>query len=221
MNGNPTLLVTGANGFLGSHICRIANESGVQVIGITRSTIPTDLPASIQWAIADVLESDDWQTHLQNCFAVIHCIGTLEQNSATQTTHKRVIYQSAQRVGQAAHDAGVKKFVFISASGAPPGTPKTYLQSKRRAEQFLTTLGMNLVILRPSAIYGAERPESLKRKALMERLRRLPFIGWRMRDNKPLAVELVARAAVRAAIDDSITGLLKADEIERLGAPER
>ena len=82
MKVNPTILVTGANGFLGRHVCRIANESGAQVIGTTRSTIPSDLSASIQWVVANVMTSEEWKSYLQNCSAVIHCIGTLEQDPA-------------------------------------------------------------------------------------------------------------------------------------------
>lgn len=117
---------------------------------------------------------------------------------------------------QAAADAGVPRFVYVSASSAPPGAPASYMEAKHTAENCLARRPMQVVILRPSLIYGEDQPQSMKDKAQMDRLRNIPFVGRRIEAVRPLAVDLVAQAAVRSALDPSVAGILDIPAIERL-----
>ncbi len=213
---NQRIVVTGGNGFLGRHISRIAAERGAAVTSIGRAGAPRDVTPwereHVNWVAADVF-TPGWESCLAGAGVVIHCIATLAEDVARGATHQRMILESAQIVGRAA--IGVPRFVYISAASAPPGTPASYLNAKRAAEAFLAGLPFELVVLRPSAIYGAERPESLQTKRTMETLARLPFVGRKMRAHRPLAVEVVAYAAVYAALDPGSPRLLGVDEIER------
>ena len=70
-----TLLVTGASGFVGSGLCRLAAENGHGVIALSRSPENADLPS------AQSVEA--WQpdielipsSTLSNCGAVVHLAG--------------------------------------------------------------------------------------------------------------------------------------------------
>jgi uncharacterized protein YbjT (DUF2867 family) len=214
------MVVTGGNGFLGRHICRIGAESGAAVTSIGRSGRPpgvTDWEKQhIEWVAADVFQPGTWEGPLAGCRVVVHCIATLEQDSAKGVTHQRLILESARVVGQAAAGADVSRFVYISAASAPPGTPASYLQSKRAAEEFLATLPFALIVLRPSAIYGAERPESLRTRRIMELIARFPLADRHMRASRPLPVEAVARAAVHTALGPAQPALLTVDDIEEI-----
>ena len=90
------------------------------------------------------------------------------------------------------------------------------MEAKHTAENCLARRPMQVVILRPSLIYGEDQPQSMKDKAQMDRLRNIPFVGRRIEAVRPLAVDLVAQAAVRSALDPSVAGILDIPAIERL-----
>jgi len=77
------------------------------------------------------------------------------------------------------------------------------MNNKRKAEAYLATLSFALVIVRPSLIYGPDRPKSLREKQMFDRVARLPLLGRRFASSQPLPVDTVARAIVRAARDKS------------------
>jgi NADH dehydrogenase len=216
----PHLVVTGGSGFLGRHVCRVAVEAGCRVTSISRGGRPADEHApyadSVEWVAADIFAPDGWQAHLIGCDAVIHCVGTLLEDPARGVTHERLIFESARLVADAAARAAVPAFVLVSAASAPPGTASTYLDAHRRAEAHLEALPFRAVVLRPSLIYSADKPDSMKDKQQMDRLQSIPFLGRKLKAVRPLPVEAVAHAAVLGALHPAATPLLSIDAIERL-----
>jgi uncharacterized protein YbjT (DUF2867 family) len=214
------IIVTGGSGFLGQHICRIASERGAQVVSISRSGKPTSLvepvEKGIHWVAADIFHPADWSQYVGGCRAVIHCIGVLEQNVAADITHEKLIFEAAQLVGREAEKQGVPKFIFISASAGPPGTPASYIDSKRKAEAFLSTLSFDLAILRPAMIFGPEKGD-VRIKRLFSVLLHVPLLRNKLRPIRPLPVQTVAQAAFCAVWNPKATGVLPVDDIEALG----
>jgi uncharacterized protein YbjT (DUF2867 family) len=216
---NPRIAVTGGRGFLGRAVCRAAAQAGLDVLSFGRSPCPPagSLPPNVHCRQADLFDPAAWAPYLDGCTAVVHTVGTLVENPAEGRTYERLIFQAAKVAGDMAVKLGVPRFVFVSADGPRPGTPPSYMDNKRRAEAYLAKLAFTLVVARPSLIYGADRPESLAARQRIERLARLPFVGPRLVRSRPLSVETVARALVRAALDPSVRGVLQIEDLERLG----
>ena len=215
------ILITGGNGFVGRQICRIANQHGIRVISISRSGQPAAVANEVldlvDWYKADVFDTASWQDQLTGCDAVIHCVGIIEEEPQLGLTFERMILNSAQVAGRAAEQAGVGRFVYLSAGASPPETPVAYMDNKRAAEDFLSTLSFALTILRPGLIYGADNPETLAENAHFQQLLNDPQIGPHLRPNRPLSVESVAMVALMAAWED-IGTILDVDAIEQIAA---
>lgn len=217
----PKIVITGGSGFLGRNICRLANSKNIPVVSISRSGKPEgaadDAYPSVNWVVADVFSPDSWKEHLQDCTAVIHSIGIIEEVPEKGITYDKMIYESAKIVAAQAVEAGVKRFVFISAAGGGPDTPAGYMNAKEKTEEHLASLGLSLVILKPGMIYGAESPGTTEEaQALFQLIEKDPHAASELRPKRPLPVVTVAKVALQAAQDEQISGKLSVDEIEEL-----
>lgn len=161
--------VTGASGFLGSHICDVLAERGRGVRAGHRAT------SSMRWLAGKPFEPVEVDldrpasvdTLLSNCHAVIHCAGVV---MADDETYQHVNVDGTRALLEAAARSGrVTTVVFISslAAGGPagldhprdetsPDEPITgYGRSKLAAEELLQAdWPFRTVVLRPPSLYG-------------------------------------------------------------------
>lgn len=177
------LLVTGANGFIGTALCQHLVLGDFSVHGLVRGEGP---------GIGGVtyhLGSLDDQTVLRECLAgvdcVIHLAGrahVMREEKGDPLTAFRVVNRDATlELARIAQEAGVKRFVFISSIGvngaetsarpfdefSSPKPHADYAISKLEAEEGLKTLlkgtETELVIVRPPLVYGVDAPGNFGR----------------------------------------------------------
>ncbi|HYJ80130.1 MAG TPA: NAD(P)H-binding protein [Longimicrobiaceae bacterium] len=215
------LLVLGGSGFIGREVCRQAVAAGHQVAALARSGAPRgDAPwlEAVRWVVADALDPGAWAGHLEGCAAVVHCVGIIAERPDHDETFARINGDAAVVAAGAAARAGVGAFVFFSAAGRPPLVPRAYLEAKRRAEAAILAAGPRPVVFRPGIVYGPGRLPAYLPAALLRAGMRVPGVRGLARRWRPLPVAAVARAALRAAADPRVHGIVEVDDIARLGA---
>ncbi|WP_435098925.1 SDR family oxidoreductase [Halorubrum sp. N11] len=216
-----TLLVVGGSGFIGREVCRLAVRDGNEVRSVSRGGRPSiDAPwaEKVSWTSADLFRPDTWRNRLDGVDAVVHAVGTITESPAAGTTFERVNGDAAILTALEAERAGVGTFVFLSASVRPPGVRNAYLTAKRRAETAIADLAVDAVTLRPGPVYGSGQshfPRAVDE--LFRLIASVPPIADRLGERRPLAVDTVARATYRTALDPA-ESLLDVDDIRAIGS---
>lgn len=213
------LFVTGASGFIGSEICRIATLEGHDVIGLSRHGRPSGTGAwaeNVQWVQGNALVPDDWREHLEGVDAVIHTVGIMRERPQEGATYERINGDSAEIVAWEAEQAGIDHFVFLSAEGNYPFISSRYMDAKRRAESNLRGRSFKETLFRPYIVYGAGRKASGVVAAFVESGRKLPVADRALNSRRPLHVTQVAFAAIRAATEDGFDGVVSVENIDYL-----
>jgi nucleoside-diphosphate-sugar epimerase len=173
----PRVLVTGASGFIGSHlVTRIAAE-GFQPLAVLRresSKISPDMPVI---RVSDLSLTTDWSQAMDNVLVVIHAAARVhvmdDTSSDPLNEFRKVNVGGTLNLARQAAAAGVRRFIFISSikvngESTSNGAPFTafdqrlpedlYGMSKSEAEEQLLALGietgMEIVIIRPPLVYG-------------------------------------------------------------------
>lgn len=168
------VLVTGASGFVGKHLCVALKSAQIDVIAARRdnSKLRDDSVARV----GDIDAETDWSAALEGVDVVVHLAARVHIMSETANSplaeFRKVNVLGTQRLGRCAAEAGVRRFIYISTikvlgertenrpflhtDTAKPCDP--YALSKLEAEQALMRIeensGLDLVILRPPLIYG-------------------------------------------------------------------
>jgi len=173
------ILVTGANGFVGSALLRrlMLDHAATSLVGAFRGSTQL-FPVGIKAIeIGDLLPTTDWQEALQGVSAIVHCAARVhsmnDKNSDPMAEFRLVNVDVTVNLAQQAAAAGVKRLVFLSsikvngesteigfpftACNAP--VPKdSYGVSKLEAEQSLKKIsnetGMEVVIIRSPLVHG-------------------------------------------------------------------
>ena len=112
-----TVLVTGATGFLGEHLCRVLVERGHTVRGLarTRSAILADL--GVEHIRGDVLAGDELDAALEGVSAVFHLAGAVSRDPDDAQRMMRLHVDGTRRVLEKMAEHGVKRMVLASTSG--------------------------------------------------------------------------------------------------------
>jgi len=165
------ILVTGANGFVGSALCRTLEQRDIGYRAAVRTAGP-----GVAVAVGQLDGKTDWTPALVGCDTVIHLaarVHVMDERATDPLAAFRIVNVAATlNLARQAHAGGVRRMVFVSSvkvngeeSGARPfradDVPRpcdSYGQSKLEAEQALLALGretgLEVVIVRPPLVYG-------------------------------------------------------------------
>lgn len=197
------VLVLGGSGFVGRHVCEKLVRRMCQVTVPTRrlrnaASVMT-LPM-LNVVEADVHDEAALRALVRGHDAVLSLVAILQGSAAA---FERAHVELARKIARACQATGVRRVVHVSALGAdlrnPEGLPSNYLRSKSRAEQVLHQAGLDLTLIRPSVIFGAEDRFLNTFADLQQVAPVVPLAGARARF-QPVWVEDVA-SAVLACLD--------------------
>jgi NADH dehydrogenase len=194
------VLVTGGTGFVGREIARQLHNRGHRVHMLTRNpeasaSRDAAAVAGAKTVPGNVLDAGSLKNVCAGVEAIIHLVGIISEIG--EQTFENVHIHGTQNMLAAAQQAGVKRFLHMSALGARPDAASRYHQSKWAAEERVRRSGLGWTIFRPSIIYGPGDGFV----TLFARIARfspvVPVIGGRTRF-QPVPVKSVALAFLGA-----------------------
>lgn len=186
------VLVTGATGFTGRHLCKRLVGEGLAVRALVRDLKCTH--GLQQWGVEPVLGDMRDRNSLAKATVGVDLIFNIaaiyRKKNATRKDLWETNVHGTKNLLDAAIDAGVKRFVHCSTVGVhgdivkPPGDEKSpyaprddYQQSKAEGEgivnQYMKERKIPIVIFRPCGIYG---PGDLRFLKLFNAIRRGLFL---------------------------------------------
>ncbi|MDO1584784.1 NAD-dependent epimerase/dehydratase family protein [Rhizobium oryzicola] len=165
------ILVTGATGFVGRHLCALLRERGLAYRAISRH------PRQGHLAIGEMSAGTDWSAALQGVTCIIHLAARVHVMQETEndplSAFRAMNIETTLSLARQAVSSGVKRFVFVSSvkvngerteagqafhADDLPAPEDPYGVSKAEAEAALLALskqtGMEVVIVRPPLVHG-------------------------------------------------------------------
>ena len=171
-----TVLVTGATGFVGRHVCDYLQTAGFSIrAAVRKSTVLPEIFQQVE--IGDIGPDTAWDAALAGVECVVHLASYSPPPGAAAdeiaAKYRRVNVEGSERLARAAAAAGVRRLVYVSTikvngeitpsneaftSDSPPRPQDSYGQSKWLAEQMVREIGdgsaLETVILRSPLVYG-------------------------------------------------------------------
>lgn len=210
-----TILVTGASGFVGSHLLPALIDAGHRVVALVRSETAADTvrrrltaaqQACVETRVGDVTQPATLPGAFAGVDAVVHLVAVPRDWNKGQTL-RLVNTEGTRAVVDAAKAAGVRRFVHQGAMGVVDEPDLHYGSSKAKGEAIVAASGLDSTILKPSLLYGP-RDGFFNILASLVRMSPavVPITGSGAARFQPLAIEDLARIVVGTLADDGTIG---------------
>ncbi len=178
---NKKVLVTGATGFTGSHLCKSLVKEGHRVRALVRETsILTDLKElDLEITYGDVCDPASLTRAVDGIDIIYHLAAASLHRDVSEETFWKVNFDGTKNLLQAAEEKGIQRLIHCSTVGvlgdisnlpakedAPYNPGDIYQKSKCEGEklalEFSYRKGLPVVVVRPTGIYGPGDKRFLK-----------------------------------------------------------
>ena len=173
--------LAGGSGFIGRAIGRRLLASGqTRVRVLTRdpesARAKLDLPG-VEFVRADIAQPASLADALKGVDTIVDAIqfdGYPVENPRRGLTFERIDYGGVVAMIDAAKQAGVQQFIYVSGAAADEKSTHPGFRAKGRAERVIRESGLTYTIFRPSLVYG---PEDKVVNGLARAIRFAPVFG--------------------------------------------
>ncbi|CAN5257236.1 NAD(P)H-binding protein [soil metagenome] len=210
------ILVKGGSGFVGGHVVHELRRRGLPVRCLVRDVRKASKLAAwgCELVEGDITTRESVRRAVSEIDTVVHLVAVRQ---GKETEFQRVMVDGTRDLLAAAKEAGVQRFVHMSALGTSEETKDLvpYFRAKWETEQLVGSSGIPYVIFRPSFVFGPDGgilPTFVKLARLTPVT---PIIGSGRQRIQPIWADDVAVYFAEAVERDDVTG--RAFE---LGGPE-
>ncbi len=204
----PTVLVTGATGFVGRRLVPALIDAGHEVRAMTRRPDAYDGPGEAVGA--DVDDASTLGPALQGVDVAIYLVHALDDDD-----FERKDAAAATAFGAAAAEAGVRQIVYLGGLG-DDGDLSAHLRSRREVESLLGERGVPVTVLRAAIVVGAGGISWEMTRQLVKNLPAMVVPKWAATRTQPIGITDVVRYL--AGVVDHPDALGKVFEI---GGPDQ
>jgi uncharacterized protein YbjT (DUF2867 family) len=205
---SKTVLVTGASGFVGSHLSRALVEQGHQVRAMTRH--PESYTGAGTAVAGDVGDAESLVAAFVGVEVAYYLVHSLDSDD-----FEDIDADAALNFGGAAADAGVERIIYLGGLGVDDGDLSAHLRSRRQVEQLLSVAGVPVTALRAAVVVGHGGISWEITRQLVDHLPVMLTPAWVNTRTQPIALPDVIRYLV---------GVLDAPEargrVFEIGGPE-
>ncbi len=208
------ILVTGATGFVGRNVVRELLARGITPVCLVRSPrklfaqhpeVSRDRFATVTGSLSDRGVLRDAAEHSD---AVIHLVGIIIARRLKGQTFAGVHVRGTRNVVVAAREAGLTRYIHMSALGARADAVSEYHRTKWEAEEYVRQSGLDWTVFRPSLIHGPDGEfMSLMKRFICGLVPPvIPYFGTGQAKLQPVFVKDVAHCFVEALFRPETVG---------------
>jgi uncharacterized protein YbjT (DUF2867 family) len=148
-----SVFVAGGTGYLGRSVIPRLLERGHCVNALVRPGSESRLPPGATAVPGNALDLRSFDSKVRPCDTYLQLVGVAHPSPSKAEEFRRIDLASAVASAQAAREAGVAHFVYLSVAQPAPAM-KAYVEARAEAEAAIREAGLNATFLRPWYVLG-------------------------------------------------------------------
>jgi len=148
------IMITGATGFVGRHLVKALAAGNYPVRCMVRDIgrAKASLPQGVELVKGDIGDPERLREACAGAEGIIHLVAIIREYGGS--TFEKINFEGTKNLVMEAKQAGVRRFIYLSAMGARNSPKYRYIYSKWLGEESVRQSELDWTILRPSLIYG-------------------------------------------------------------------
>lgn len=183
------VLVTGASGFVGSHLAQALTDAGHEVLAMTRH--PDDYDGAGKAVYGDVADAGSLADALTGVEAAYYLVHSLDSDDFEERDA-----EAARSFSLAAAGAGLERIIYLGGLGDDREELSAHLRSRREVEHLLAADGVPVTALRAAIVIGDQGISWEITRQLVQHLPAMIGPRWVMTKTQPIALDDVIRYLV-------------------------
>ena len=184
---SPTILLTGATGYIGGRLLRILEKQGYRVRCLARRPdyVRQTPGASTEVVAGDVLDRPSLERALSGVETAYYLVHSLGSSGSFEESDRL----AARNFGQAAKACGVKGIIYVGGLGSDQAELSPHLRSRQEVGHILRESGVPVLEFRASIVIGSGSLSFEMIRSLVERLPIMITPKWVGVLAQPIAID--------------------------------
>jgi uncharacterized protein YbjT (DUF2867 family) len=154
MPANSVVFVAGGTGYIGRPLVADLLRRGHSVRALVRPGSEGKVPAGATAVTGDALRAETFVHAVAPAKTFVQLVGVSHPSPAKATEFRSVDLASLRASAEAAVQAGIEHFVYLSVAQPAPAIMKAYAAVRAEGEAFVRSTGMKATFLRPWYVLG-------------------------------------------------------------------
>jgi uncharacterized protein YbjT (DUF2867 family) len=182
----PTVLVTGATGYVGGRLLGVLNREKYHLRALARKPeyVRDTVGPGVEIVAGDALDSDSLVKALQGVRAAYYLIHSMGSTGDFEEQDRL----AARNFAEAAGKSGVRRIIYLGGLGDPNAVLSPHLRSRHEVGDLLRKAGVQVIEFRASIVLGSGSLSFELVRALTERLPVMTTPRWVSVPAQPIAI---------------------------------
>ena len=191
------IFVSGGTGFIGEHLRRALLDRGHRIRLLVHQR-GEGVEQGVEPVEGDVTRPESLHGAAAGCDAVVNLVGIIREFPGKGVTFEKLHVEATRAMVSVAREAGIRRYLQMSALGTRPDAVSGYHRSKYRAEELVRASGLDWTIFRPSIVFGPKDAFVNMLAGYIRSYPAVPVVGDGTYRLQPISAEDVARCFVLA-----------------------
>lgn len=149
-----TVFITGASGYIGTRLAKRLLKKGHRVIALVRKGSENKIPKSADIVIGNPFDAKTFQQKIPADAVIVQLLGVAHPSPKKSQKFKEIDLRSVKATADAAANAGITHFVYVSVAMAPIKFMQAYQEVRKQGEQYCLSKTFNCTFIRPWYVIG-------------------------------------------------------------------
>jgi uncharacterized protein YbjT (DUF2867 family) len=187
MDDSPSILLTGATGYVGGRLLPLLESHGLGVRCVARhpENLLERVGTQTEVVAGDMLDLDSLCSAMNGIHTAYYLVHSMGSTGSFEDQDR----QAAKNFATAAHDAGVKQIVYLGGLGDDNEQLSAHLRSRHEVGDLLRESGCVVIEFRASIVIGSGSLSFELVRSLVQRLPVMICPKWVSVQTQPIAIE--------------------------------
>jgi uncharacterized protein YbjT (DUF2867 family) len=149
-----TIFITGATGYIGTRLIKLLTGRGHRVIALVRKGSETKVPAGAEVVTGNPFDATTFQQQVPRGSVFIQLLGVPHPSPKKEKQFKEIDLRSVKASADAAGNAGVQHFIYVSVAMMPSKLMQAYQEVRKEGERYCLGKTFNCTFIRPWYVVG-------------------------------------------------------------------